>query len=129
MDNDGNIVNKEMSYIEPDEDFADKSFEYTNGLTTGEGGNNGVTLLPGKGESSVNSLNNSIIEVVVNNELSKIGRAETYSHEANGHVLMFVRTNDRNKSAHQAFGVKEMNIPLRNMIISSRKETIKNLNK
>ena len=65
----------------------------------------------------------------INQKLSETGRAETYSHEANGHGLMYIRTGDRKQSAHQAVGSKEMNIPLRNMIISSRKETIRNMNK
>lgn len=96
-------------------------------MTTGEGGNNGVTLLPEKGESSVNSMEDLKIDVIIHQNLSEIGRAETYSHEANGHALMYVRTQDRYKSAHQYRGLTETNIPLRDMIINSRKETIKNM--
>ena len=129
IDNDGNTRESKMNYVEADEFLADKNFEYTSGLTTGEGGNNGVTLLPGKGESGVNSSSNSNIEVIINKNLSENGRAEIYGHEANGHALMYVRTGNRHKSAHQFAGSKEMNIPLRNMIISSRKETIRNIKK
>ena len=127
MDNAGNILSHEMNYLEADKDLADEDFQYTNGLTTGEGGNNGVTLLPGKGESSVNSMEDLKIDVIIHQNLSEIGRAETYSHEANGHALMYVRTQDRYKSAHQYRGLTETNIPLRDMIINSRKETIKNM--
>ena len=72
-------------------------------------------------------MNDSRIDVVIHRSLSETGRAETYSHEANGYALMYVRTQDRYKSAHQQRGLKETNIPLRNMIINSRKETIKNM--
>ena len=129
IDDNGNKQNRVMNYIEADEDFADKNFEYTNGLTTGEGGNNGVTLLPGKGESGINSSDDSKIEIIINEKLSKVGRAETYSHEANGHGLMYVHTGNRYKSAHHAVGIRETNIPLKNMIIKSRKETVMNMNR
>jgi len=127
IDNEGVLHNKNMTYFEPDKYFMDVNFEYTNGLTTGETGNNGITLLPGKGESGVNSIDNGSIEIIVNDKLSKIGRAETYSHEANGHGLMFVRTRNREESAHKFNGLEEMNIPLKELIINSRKETIRNL--
>ena len=127
MDNAGNILSHGMNYLEADKYLADEDFQYTNGLTTGEGGNNGVTLLPGKGESGVNSIDDSKIDVIIHQSLSEIGRAETYSHEANGHALMYVRTQNRYKSAHQQKGLTETNIPLREMIINSRKETIKNM--
>ena len=127
MANDGSILSYEMNYLEPDEDWADEDCQYTNGLTTGETGNYGITLLPGKGKSDVNSMNDSRIDVVIHRSLSETGRAEAYSHEANGHALMYVRTQDRYKSAHQERDLKETNIPLRNMIINSRKETIKNM--
>lgn len=40
---------------------------------------------------------------------------------------MYVRTRDRVKSGHQVVNMIDMNIPLKNMILSSRKETIKNM--
>ena len=126
-DNSGEVQHKTMSYFEPDEYLADKNIESPNGLTTGEGGNNGITLLPGKGKSGVNSIRDGEINIIVNKNLSETGRAETYSHEANGHALMYVRTGDRHKAAHNAPNWIELNTPLRNMIIKSRKETIKNL--
>ncbi len=127
IDNEGELHNKSMSYYESDEYFMDENFEFTNGLTTGETGNNGITLLPGKGESGVNSVDDGTIGIVINDKLSDVGRAETYSHEANGHGLMYVRTRNREQSAHKYNGSEEMNVPLKELIINSRKETIKNL--
>ena len=126
-DNFGRILHENMSYVEPDEYLADKNFESPNGLTTGEGGKNGITLLPGNGQSGINSIHNGRIDIIINEKLSEIGRAETYSHEANGHALIYVRTKNRDASAHHFSGMKELNTTLRNMIIDSRKETIKNL--
>lgn len=81
-----------MSYNGADEFYMDTNFESTNGLTTGEMGKFGITLLPGKGKSGVNSSDENSIDIIVNKNFSKVGRAESYSHEANGHALMFVRT-------------------------------------
>ena len=115
-----------MSYNGADEFYMDTNFESTNGLTTGEMGKFGITLLPGKGKSGVNSSDENSIDIIVNKNFSKVGRAESYSHEANGHALMFVRTRNRDRAGHRFVGNKETNIALKNMIIESRKETIIN---
>ena len=82
--------------------------------------------MPGNGSSGVNSVNNSI-KVIVHSSLSDAGKAEMYSHEANGHGLMYVRTSDRVQSGHQYKGLTDINIPLKNMIIRSKMETVTNM--
>ena len=128
VDNEGNVYHEEMSYNGADEFYKDPNFESTNGLTTGEMGKFGITLLPGKGKSGVNSSDENSIDIIVNKNFSKVGRAESYSHEANGHALMFVRTKNRDRAAHDVgkFSI-EQNVQLREMIIQARKETVKNL--
>jgi len=66
------------------------------------------------------------ITVIVNQHLSEAGRAETYSHEANGHALMYLRTKDRTQSGH-VLPNETRNIPLREIINSSKMETVKNM--
>ena len=127
-DNEGNMHEGLMRYLGYDEWFVDGDFQYTNGLTTGETGTYGKTLLPGKSESGVNSMSDLGIEIIVNKYLSEVGRAEAYSHEANGHVLLYIQTGDRHQSGHNFLdGNIEGNIRLRNMILNSRKETIGNI--
>jgi hypothetical protein len=70
----------------------------------------------------MNSPDNSI-KVMVNKNLSEPARAELYSHEANGHALIYVQTGSREKAAHQppTDGTwRETNIPLLNAIIKSK---------
>lgn len=127
MDNDGKMQTMEMSYFGPDPEFMDPTGSTMNDTTTGESGRMGVTLLPGKGTSTVNSPDNTI-KVIMNKNLSPAARAEMYSHEANGHALMYVRTGDRKQSGHQVGkGWVETNIPLRDMIIKSKQETVTNM--
>jgi RHS repeat-associated protein len=113
----------EMSYV-TDNDKIDKDNVTIGGTTTGEGGTMGITLLPGKGNSGINSLDEDIY-VIVNSKLSSVARPESYSHEANGHALLYVTTRDRNKSGHNiSENMIEKNIPLKNAIIKSKKQTI-----
>ena len=98
------------------------------GLSTGESGFMGKTLFPDK-EGIQNSPNNNII-VIVNKNLSPAGAAEIYSHEANGHVLLYINNGGNHKGAsHQPVdgGWIEGNKILMEMIIKSKKETIKNM--
>ena len=125
-DNEGRLQTEQITYTEPDPDFADPKAEYTSGLSTGEGGKFGLTLLPGKGESGVNSPDDNI-RVSIQSRLSPEGKAETYSDEGNGHALLYVETKDRRISGHQVQGGKEGNIRLRNKILESRQETIRNM--
>ena len=126
MDNNGNMKTHEMSYEAFNSISFDPNGNTMNGTSTGESGNLGVTLMPSDGKSLTNSPDDAI-HIVINKKASSSARAETYSHEANGHALMYIQTGDRKKSAHQPNGMTETNIPLRNAIIRSKKETIKNM--
>lgn len=125
VDNDNKLIFRRMGGIA--EAYADVNVETSNGLSTGEGGLNGQTLLPGRGKSGVNSINNDI-HVIINKNLSPLGRAETYSHEANGHSLLYVRTRNRRMSGHMPLpGCIDGNKALSDMSKKSRKETIQNM--
>jgi len=126
MDNDGNMQTVTMSYQGPDPDFADPTGSSIGGTTTGEAGLMGQTLLPGKGISGANSPDNTI-KVIMNEKLSPAARAEIYSHEANAHALMYVRTGDRVQSGHIIKGSTDTNKPLVNMIRTSKMETVINM--
>jgi hypothetical protein len=60
-------------------------------------------------------------------KLSPAARAEMYSHEANGHALMYVRTRDRGQSGHNTVGSVSTNKVLNDMIIRSKMETVRNM--
>ena len=117
-----------MSYFPPDEQLMDTSFEFTSGVTTGESGNMGKTLFPDlDGEENSPDLN---IKVIVNPEMSLLGAAEIFSHEAYGHALLYIRNGgDHNGASHQVSGMIDVNLTLKDMIFKSRKETVKNYNK
>ena len=127
MDNQGRLHNSQMGYGGADSYFADLEFKNASGITTGETGKLGVTLLPGKGESGVNSVSKDVIDIYINAKLSTVGKAETFSHEGYGHTIMYLNTLDRTKSGHIIKGNRDMNIELLHRIINSRKETIKNI--
>ena len=127
QDNDGNAYVENLSYSGVDEYFVDSEIQATSGLSTGETGKYGLSLLPGKGSSGVNSPNDNIY-VIIHPSLSEVGRSEVYSHEANGHVIIYNRTRDRKASEHQPVGMTENNIVLKELILQSRKETISNIN-
>lgn len=135
MGQDGKLGAATMSYYsfdpkydsESDKDLMGKTMS---GLSTGESGFMGKTLFPDK-DGIQNSPNNNII-VVVNKNLSPAGAAETYSHEANGHALLYIKNGGNHKGAsHQPinglFSGGEGNKTLMEMIINSKKETIKNM--
>jgi hypothetical protein len=126
VNNEGIVSVNSMSYQGPDPYFVDEDGSTLSGTSTGESGNMGVTLLPGQGSSGINSMDNNI-RVVINKNLSKPAAAEMYSHEANGHGLMYMRTRDRAASAHHFKGSTCTNEPLKKLIIGSKMETVKNM--
>ena len=133
MGQDGQLGTETMSYVPFDPKYdseADKDLtgETMGGLTTGESGFMGKTLLPDK-DGIQNSPNGNII-VIVNKNLSPAGAAENYSHEANGHALLYILNGGDHKGAsHQPVNGQwiEGNKTLMDMIINSKKETIKNM--
>ena len=133
MGQDGKLGTATMSYnaFDPKYDLeSDKDLkgETTGGLSTGESGFMGKTLFPDK-DGMQNSPNGNIV-VIVNKNLSPAGAAENYSHEANGHALLYILNGDDHKGAsHQAELYKDGdgNKTLVEMIINSKKETIKNM--
>ena len=126
QDNDGNVYVEKLSYNGIDEYFIDSGISVTSGLSTGETGKYGLSLLPGKGSSNVNSPDDNVY-VIIHPSLTDVGKSEVYSHEANGHVLLYHRTRDRKSSEHQPIGMTENNIVLKELILQSRKETISNI--
>lgn len=127
-DIEGNPYTETLTYTGFDDYFADTEFEYTSGLSTGETGAFGVTLLPEDGANKKNSPNDNIY-VLIHPSLSETGRAEAYSHEANGHAIIYHRTRDRELSGHKENKMTETNIVLRTLILQSRKETVTNMQK
>ena len=133
MEQNGRLGTVTMSYNDFDpiydsETDKDLTGETMGGLSTGESGFMGKTLFPDK-EGIQNSPNNNII-VIINKNLSPAGAAEIYSHEANGHVLLYINNGGNHKGAsHQPVdgGWIEGNKILMEMIIKSKKETIKNM--
>lgn len=109
------------------------------GTSTGESGFMGKTLFPDR-DGQQNSPNGNII-VVVNKNLSPEAAAEMYSHEGNGHALLYIQNGGNHKGAsHQPINDNptrqatdgrvtggEGNSTLMNMIIKSKQETIKNM--
>ena len=86
--------------------------------------------MPEKG--GIQNAPNKNIIVIVNKNLSPSGAAETYSHEANGHALLYIQNGGNHEGAsHQPinglFSGVEGNKILMEMIINSKKETIKNM--
>ena len=133
MKQDGSLGVSTMSYnafdpqydLESDKDLQGKTI---NGVSTGESGFLGKTLFPDK-NGVQNSPNGNII-VIINKNLSPAGAAENYSHEANGHVLLYILTGgNRKEASHQPVNGQwiEGNKILMEMIIKSKQETIKNM--
>ena len=129
MDNVGNVHDEKLSYYEPDPDFMDSDFISPSGLTTGESGLYGITLLPGQGTSGVNSPDGEA-HVYIHPSLSKIGKAEALSHELYGHGMLFHQYRDRKVSRHDYRGTNiDHNELLRAHIKKARMETVKYLTK
>lgn len=135
MKQDGKSETQTMTYVSFDPKYdleSDKDIngETINGLSTGESGFMGKTLFPDK-DGIQNSPNGNII-VIINKNLSPAGAAETYSHEANGHALLYIKNGgNHNGASHQSINKQwiEGNEILKRMIISSKKETIVNMQK
>ena len=139
--NSGELIREEASYTSYEDlvklyesfpEFSiyinkDVEVKEVNGLSTGESGHTGHTFYP-EGDGFYFSYNDNI-SVFINARLSDAGAAETYCHEANGHVLLYLRNgNDVIGAGHDFAGNKDNNRQLVNMILSSRKETINNMN-
>lgn len=124
MDNVGNINNSKLSYAAPDAEFADPEFLSPSGLTTGEAGKYGITLLPGQGMSGVNSPNQDI-HTYIHPSLSPIGQAEALSHELYGHGLLYNQYRNRSVSGHDYRNTsRDHNELLRSYIRRARMETV-----
>ena len=124
MDNVGNIKSSSLSYSEPDIEFADPDFLSPSGLTTGEAGKYGITLLPGRGKSGVNSPNQDA-HIYIHPSLSPLGQAEALSHELYGHGFLYNQYRDRRVSGHDYRKTsRDHNDLLRNNIKRARMETV-----
>ena len=131
MDSNGIIGDAKM-YCYPFDPSFPEDMDITgstiNGISTGENGHLGQTLFPDL-KGAINSPNENII-VIINENLSSAGAAETYSHEANGHALLYILNGgDREGARHQPIngGLNEGNTRLTIMIIKSKQETIINM--
>ena len=128
----GSLGTREMGYYEPNPEYGDEKDTLgisVDLLSTGEGGNLGKTLFPDR-ISSENSPNNNLI-IVVNSQLSEFGRIETFSHEAYGHVLLYLLNGGDHIGASHKFertprGTIDSNTDLVNKILKAKKETIIN---
>ncbi len=113
-----------MYYFPSDDPYATKDGIYS--LSTGETGFLGKTLFPDL-EGEQNSPNGNIV-IYLNKNLSEKGMAETYSHEGNGHALLYIMTNgNRERSSHKFEGMDDVNLELKSKIVNSQKETINNM--
>ena len=123
IDNAGNANNDQLSYSAPDIEFADPEFLSPSGLTTGEAGKYGITLLPGQGMSGVNSPNQDV-HTYIHPFLSPIGQAEALSHELYGHGLLYNQYRNRKVSGHDYIKSRDNNDLLRSYIRRARMETV-----
>ena len=97
-------------------------------LSTGEEGMMGKTLFPD--DVGVQNSTNDNVQVYINPKLSLKGKAEIYSHEANGHVLRYFRNGyDHKNASHEIINGTERNNVLKQMILKSKIETINNFRK
>ena len=118
-----NAGNDQLSYSAPDIEFADPEFLSPSGLTTGEAGKYGITLLPGQGMSGVNSPNQDV-HTYIHPFLSPIGQAEALSHELYGHGLLYNQYRNRKVSGHDYIKSRDNNDLLRSYIRRARMETV-----
>ena len=131
MCQDGRLESTTMQYYDFDPQYdlesdKDISGETINGVSTGESGFLGKVLFPDK-DGVQNSANHNII-VIINKNLSSAGAAEVYSHEVNGHALLYIMNGGNHAGAsHQTINMVDVNRTLIEMIIKSKKETIKNM--
>ena len=127
IDEYGKTQESKMSYLGVDKDFIGNNDGKGIGTSTGETGFLGKTLFPDK-----NGLQNSTddnIKIIVNSELSEEGQAQTYSHEANGHAHIYIKTQGNRKQASHQYenGSVDLNRDLFKKINESINETIKNM--
>ena len=129
LDNNGKKGIHTMRYFPFDSNYPedrDLDFQSVTGITTGESGFLGKVLFPDR-EGLENSTTPNI-EIYIHKSLSTVGAAETFSHEAYGHALRYIRTaGDHQEASHKINGTIDKNIELKRMIIESRRETVKNL--
>ena len=128
IDKNGNAIAQEASYKELWQySMFDKEGNTTNKFTTGEEGNSGLTLFPGR-DCPLNSTDNNV-KIYINKMFSIAGRAESFSHEGFGHALLYCLNGHNAYAAGHYYGTVgiDNNIQLVNMIISAKKETIKNM--
>ena len=127
VDDKGNKNKQIMSYLGVDADFIGNKGGEGVGTTTGETGFLGKTLFPDK-NGLQNSPNDNII-IIINSNLSEEGRAQIYSHEANGHGYLYIKTNgDRKQASHwYSTGNIDLNRVLYEIINKSIHETVKNM--
>ena len=123
MDNQGSNIPDKLTYIGPQEELIDSEISYTSGLTTGESGKYGITLLPGRGNSGVNSPDVAAY-IYIHPSLSQTGKAEALSHELYGHGYLYNEYRDRSISGHHVVNMTEQNQLLKQHVINARKETL-----
>ena len=115
-----------MSYQGIDSFFIGNSNGKGINTSTGEVGFLGKTLFPDfKGKE--NSIDSNI-NVIININLTQLGRSETFAHEAYGHALLYVISNgDRDRASHDfGSGNTDNNKELYEMINSAIQETTAN---
>ena len=125
IDKNGNKQSPNMSYQPAGTSTPDPEGNTLDGTSTGEAGHMGQILLPGK--DGLQNSPDGHIKVIINSMLSESAKAEIYSHEANGHVFIYVTTLDKFKARHMYKGTTDTNKVLDIRIINSKKETIKNI--
>ncbi|MDC1105455.1 hypothetical protein OAT16_02040 [Prolixibacteraceae bacterium] len=130
IDENGNHGKTSMKHLPYDSRYynpKDSNGDTMSGTTTGEEGFLGKTLFPDR-DGKQNSPNENI-KVVIHKKLSVAAKAEMYSHEMNGHALLYIKNGGNHIGAsHQVSkGLKDNNIRLKNMIIRPKKETINNM--
>lgn len=123
-DENGSIKTEEYSpvYVDKSESSSDMYPQ------TGEHGFLGNTQTPGDEPNKYNSPDDNTVIVNINSSLSEEGQAQTYSHEANGHALLFVQGKEHRHQVKNVDGkFIETNKELKTKIVNSIKETIKNM--
>ena len=77
-------------------------------------------------KDGIQNLPNSNIIVVINKNLSPAAAAEVYSHEGNGHALLYILNGGNHKGAsHDNERSWDLNRQLIEMIINSKQELLK----
>ena len=116
-----------MKYLGIEPDYISNDITSISTPTTGENGFLGKTLFPdldGYQNSPTKDIN-----VVIHSDLSDIGAAQMFSHEAYGHAYFYIITNgNHQQSSHQyGNGNKDLNTTLLEWIRKAMNETLKNM--